>query len=158
MFGFKRKGREQSAKFHSTLKGFLMPMLNNLFIKTRYRGRARLINRWGRKHPKKVIWLYSASAVLLLGLNLPGLFIPQNNNPGRDPLRLEDMAKTGSVFDGMTDINRNREAIQSAVSDYAKVNVELCLRLDSLISLENKTATDSLEIMQLYRKLNYNTN
>ena len=156
MFGLKKKGRYHSQKFHSFLKDSIKPGLALLFAKTRYPGRVRLLNRWGRKHPRRLVMYYSIFAFLILGWNIAGFFV--GGEKQEDPLKLRKMANTDNVFSGMAVINRNREAIQSSVSEYAEANLKLYQKLDSLISLKKLTREDSLEIARLYRIINSNSN
>lgn len=157
MFGIKKKGRYHSQKFHSFLQDSIRPFLASLFARTRYPGRIRLMNRWGRKHPRKLVTYYCIFAFLLLGWNVAGFFIGNDKESNEDPLKLKDMANTENIFSGMAVLNRNREAIQSSVSEYAETNIKLYTQLDSLLSLKIKTREDSLEIVRLYRILNSNS-
>lgn len=158
MLSLKRKGREQSAKLHDFLRSALTPIWNIIATKVRFHGRSRLINRWGRKHPQKAVWLYASFAVMILGWNIAGLFLPHDMAKDKDPLGLNEMASAGSVFDGMMTINKNRESIQSNVSDYAKAEIRLYEEMDSLISLKVKTKKDSVRIVSIWNLLNSKIN
>lgn len=157
MFGIKRKGREHSSKLFEELQHRIVPMLQWIGSKARYNGRKRLFCRWGRKNPKKVIIYYASIASMLLVWNIMGMVLPRNSvksNKSSDPLKLESVADGNNVFDGMTQINSNRESIKNAVQDYAEANLKIANRLDSLIRLDHKSRHDSIEIVRLYRKIN----
>lgn len=159
MFGIKRKGREQSVRFFGSLRSRIAPFLGSIFEKTRYNARKRLFIRWGRKNPRTIVWSYACFAVVILGWNILGSVYSGNRETAHedDFLKLKAMAASGEMFDGMANINRNRECIQSAVSEYAKLNMDIARRLDSLMNVENKTRKDTLELMELYYKIKPNS-
>lgn len=156
MFGIKRRGREQSAKIHRLISGAVAPWIERVSGRLRFPARKRLLNRWGSRHPRRVVALYAAFAVSILLWNVAGLVIGSPEKGGSDPLGLAQRLE-GNPFDGMLDVNRNRESIREAVSELAETNVRLANRLDSLCSLRVKTRRDSIEIMTICNKLNNKT-
>ena len=158
MFGIRKKGREQSAKLHRVLRENVAPFVARLSERSRLPARKRLVVWWGRKNPWKVVASYAVFAVAAIAWNSYGL-IPSGKSlkSGGDPLGFSGMASVSNPFDGMTEINVNKAAIRSTLSDIADVNLELAQRLDSLCSLESKTRKDSLEIVRIYSKLNNKT-
>ena len=68
------------------------------------------------------------------------------------------MSVADDMFDGMMTINKNREAIQSSISDYANAGILLTMKLDSLLNLDIKSREDSLEIAGIIEKLNIKEN
>lgn len=154
MFKFSKKYREHSARLHHHIKETLSPAFQFLKGKSRFEGRKRLFVRWSGKNPKKVMVAYSIAAVLLLACNIAGLVYPTSNEVDRDPLNLSRLSSSQEVFNGMSEINNNRQILRSTVEQYAEKSLAVAYRLDSLIKVENKTHQDSLDIAILYRKLN----
>ena len=155
MFGIKRKGREQSEKIHRFLRERLRHIFLSLSGRLRYSGRSRLFKRWGRKNPRKAMMYYACFVVVILGWNVMGMVsVSRHETVSKrvDPLKLKDM------FDGMMTINKNREAIQSSISDYANAGILLTMKLDSLLNLDIKSREDSLEIAGIIEKLNIKEN
>ncbi len=161
MFGIKRKGREQSEKIHRFLRERLRHIFLSLSGRLRYSGRSRLFKRWGRKNPRKAMMYYACFVVVILGWNVMGMVSVSRHEtvPKRvDPLKLKEMSVADDMFDGMMTINKNREAIQSSISDYANAGILLTMKLDSLLNLDIKSREDSLEIAGIIEKLNIKEN
>lgn len=154
MYGIKRKGREQSAKVHGAIKNSLKPFFEMLSAKTRYPARKVIINRWGRHHPKRVVCLYGMFAVIILSFNIMGHFLHDSSNTttNSDVLNIARKSSVNPV-QGMSQININRKVIGSTMQDYADVNISLAHRLDSLVRLDGKSRQDSIEILNIYKKL-----
>lgn len=155
MLGIKKRGREQSAKLHRIIRDNIAPYVARLSQRIRFPARKRLANRWGRRNPKKVVAMYAVfalAAILWNGLGL--VHSRESRRQTKDPLGFSGMTAVANPFDGMAEINMNREAIRSSLTDVAEVNMRLAQRLDSLCSKESLTRNDSLEIVRIYRKLN----
>lgn len=158
MLGIKKKGRQQAARLHRIIGENVAPYFLRLSSRLRIAGRTRLFRRWGRNNPKKVVSFYAGFVVVVLTWNILGLVgvrsIPESH---KDPLRLAEMSSVSNPFEGMAAINRNREVINNSVSELAQANAILAHRLDSLLRLESMTRKDSLEIVDIYTRLNIKT-
>lgn len=154
MFSIKRKGRTQAARLHKWIEDLTKSLTSKLSSGLRLKGRVRLMNRWGKKHPRKLMLYYSFFALSLLSINLLGLIVDNSNmsDGAGDPLKLNELS-TDTPFGGMEKINYNREVIQQTLAEYAEANIQLAQRFDSLYNLPVKSRADSMEMMNTYRKL-----
>lgn len=104
---------------------------------------------------------YACFVVVILGWNVMGMVsVSRHETVSKrvDPLKLKEMSVADDMFDGMMTINKNREAIQSSISDYANAGILLTMKLDSLLNLDIKSREDSLEIAGIIEKLNIKEN
>ncbi len=153
MAGIKLKGRNQALKLHNWFHSLTRPIMDKVTVGLRFKGRVRLINRWGKKHPKRLMVYYSLFACGILMINLIGLFAGGGSDAKvSDPLNLEKLS-ADTPFSAMATVNMNRETIHAALTEYAEANIRLAQRFDSLYNLPVKTRTDSIELLNIYRKL-----
>ena len=154
MFGIKRKGREISEKTHGKLAGCIKPYIDRQAVKMRLAGRIRLLDRWGRKNPKRLFLYYLCFAIIIISLNVIMSWVCSiDHSADKDPLELSRLSQTNLV-DGMNVLNLNREQIKDAVHDYNQARIILAHRLDSLCNLPVKSSSDSTQIYNLWNLLN----
>lgn len=157
MFHLKKKGRKHASKAHNALRSFLRPKLEALGRKLRLSGRVRLLNRWGRRNPGLMGASYAFIAAILIALNVLSMFrpdVPANADSNLVAVR-DVMADSSarSVFDGMSRINRNREAINNINAKYAERGAQVASEADSLANLPVKSREDSLRLALKLQKL-----
>lgn len=153
MFGLKKKGREKAQAIHRTIREQLSPHLARLGERLRLRGRIRLVNIWARKHPRKLMFYYSAFAVLLLGITLLSDSFGQSEKQ-EDPLSLKSIPSMSHRLQSISNMEIQNERIKRETAQFGQMGMRLFNELDSLLKLPTKTHEDSLRIATNYRILN----
>lgn len=151
MFKLKKKGKESASRIHSAIRGWAAPWCERISQKIRLHGRVRLANIWGRKHPKLLMWYFCGIMVLniLLGTAY-SLFVEHRDEPALDP---ERFASSMKVFDGLQQVNRNREAVKESYRTLMATGNTVLNELDSLMAIKEKNHQDSIEILIRYQKI-----
>lgn len=153
MFNIKRKGREEAAKIHDNINSSLLRLSEKLNRRYSLQARCRLFICRAKRNPKKVLAYYALYLVIITLINLYWIaYRPGINN--QDPLNLTEISSVDDGFAGMSLINSNRVAIHSEMTQIAEATIALSDRLDSLLKLDHLSRKDSLEIIQIYQKLN----
>lgn len=154
MFGIKKRGRALSKKAHSMMAQKSLPFFQKVAVKLRLSARMKLLNRWGRNHPKKMVAYYIMFAFCILAINFIFPLVHTSSRQNKsDPLELNKVAKNDFV-NGMQHINLNRELIQDAVTELNNSRLDIANHLDSLCNLPVKTLEDSIQISYLWNILN----
>lgn len=153
MFNFKKKGRQKAERFYDALKTHFSPIVVRLGDRLRLRGRIRLANKWATRHPKKLMFNYSAFAVLLFGFTLlvDGY---QSNKKSVDTLGLKSIPSMSHRLQSLNNTEIQHERIRQEVNALGQKGMIIYNELDSLMKLPVKTHTDSIRIVQNYKILN----
>lgn len=154
MFSFKRKKKERrhAGLFWKMMGDLCSPVTQWLEKKLHYRSRIRLLNRWGRHHPKKLFYCYCVCAVIIISLNILSIDF---HHPQDIVAPFPDLSDADKVFEKNREIENTHSLIHSVETEYASSNYYLVDRLDSLVKVPVKSHADSVEIVRIYNKLNY---
>ena len=159
MFNFRKKGRQKARMFHESLKAQFSPIIVRLGERSRIRVRIRLANKWAKRHPKKLMIIYSTFTVVLLGFTL--LFDGYNSHKkSEDNLGLNSIPSMRHRLQSLNNTEIQQERIRQEVHALSQKGMTIYNELDSLIKLPVKTHDDSIKIVQNYNILNktFNTN
>lgn len=138
-----------------SIKSGLSPLISHINQKWRLQGRIRLTNRWAAKNPKKFL----ASFLIIMGLIIStDIIVTSFIKKDHEKNPFSDVAKVDNVFNGMRQIENNRENIKMYFSKMIDDGINLNNKLDSINKIENKSHTDSLEMQRIIAKLNVISN
>lgn len=138
-----------------SVKSGLTPLISHINQKWRLQGRIRLTNRWAAKNPKK----FMVSFLIIMGFIIStDIIITSFIKQGQEKNPLSNIANVDDVFDGMRQIENNRENIKMYFSKMIDDGIKLNNQLDSINKIERKTPTDSLEMQRIMAKLNVISN
>lgn len=116
----------------------------------RMRGRIRLANRWARHHPKRFFVYFLVIMASLITINETIYFLMKKN---REEKTSSAILAVLPMFDGRHRIDANREGLKIQFSQLIEEGNQLLIRLDSLYNKPVKTASDSLEIYHVIKKI-----
>lgn len=153
MFNLKKKSREKAQRFQNALKAQLSPILVKLGEKLKLKARIRWANRWAKRNPKRLMFNYSAFAILLLGFTLL-LDGYQTSKRNVDALGLKSIPSMRHRLQSLNTTEIQNERIRQEVNALGQKGMALYNELDSLLKLPVKTQADSLRIIQNYDILN----
>ena len=153
MFGIRKKVRGKAQAVHRTIRELLSPLIARLGDRLRLSGRIRLANIWARKHPRTLMFNYSAFAVLLLGITLLSDSFGQSEKQ-EDPLSLKSIPSMSHRLQSLSNTEIQNERIKREVAQFGQMGMRLYNELDSLLKLPTKTHEDSLRIATNYKILN----
>lgn len=138
-----------------SIKSGLSPLIAHINQKLRLQGRIRLTNRWAAKNPKKFLVSFLVIMCLIISIDI---IVTTTINKTHVKNPISNVAKVDDVFDGMRQIENNRENIKMYFSKMIDDGINLNNKLDSINKIENKTHTDSLEMQRIMAKLNVISN
>lgn len=153
MFKIKRKGRENALRLHNAIKTQFYPLLSIIGERLRLKGRIRWANIWAKSHPKRLMFNYSAFAVLLLGFTLlfDGYQLSKNND---DTQGLHSIPSMRHRLQSLNNSEIQHEKIRQGITALGQKGMKIYNELDSLMKLPNKTHEDSVRIYRNYEILN----
>lgn len=138
---------------HPSLVELCRPYYIRLHNYLRIPGRARLANRWARKHPKRLASIYAALSVFLLSM----CFITSMHNlksaKKEDTLDMQRISNLNKTFENLHEKEVNDNLIRDQLSKLGNQGLQLANELDSLLKLDVKNKSDSLRINALYNIL-----
>ncbi|MBD5221600.1 MAG: hypothetical protein HDS70_04440 [Bacteroidales bacterium] len=153
MFRIKKEMKEKAQRFQMAMKDHLSPYVARLGEKLRLGSRLRLANAWAKRNPRKLMFNYSAFAVLLLGttLTIDGLTAKDKEDKTLDLNTIPSMSHRIQSL-RITEIQKER--IRREVNELGQKGMAMYEELDSLIKLPVKTHSDSVRIINNYNILN----
>lgn len=141
---------------NNAIKSGLNPLLLHLNQKWRLQGRKRLLNKWAFKNPK----LFFASFLIIMVVIISGNFVIPAfiNNKAKNERPLSNIARVDDVFNGMREIENNRENIKLYFAKIIENGQNLNNQLDSINQIERKTHNDSVKMKKIITQLNVISN
>lgn len=154
MFGIKKKGRQAAASVHNAIGDIFKKQNAKFCKKARIEGRAKLANRWAKKHPYKLAIFYGGFAAVLLTLNIVEYYFNSREDKSTETSSMGSLYKvTRRSFESLSMISNNRIQMETAVSELGLKGQRMLQELDSLNRLPSKTHTDSVRMYSIYTTL-----
>lgn len=149
MKSLKKTLREGRLRTHEKVRSWLQPKLADMGTRYRLPTRVRLANRRASKHPKRTfVMAVGTLLVLLVGTAAIDSGRTETQMPCMD--MIADMTP---VFTGFHTIQAGKSSHLHTLQELTLAGQEIRQELDSMIAIPCKTRTDSMHIIQNYRKL-----
>lgn len=152
MFGLRKRKNRQPSQLMRAIGLLVSPILASIRKKIRYNGRARLLNRWGRKSPRKVWYMYVCMGLILITVNIVQLiFHSKSSGVSNYVADMPLLSYDNKV--NMFDIVRNNQDINDKIEQYTSESRRLLAELDTLVKKDVKSHQDSIRILTIYNTL-----
>lgn len=154
MFGIRKNNKKKSKQTAIFIKNLLSPYLQKISETIRIDGRIRLANRWGRKHPRRLMFYYAVFSVTLLAVTLITDIMNHAASDTSDVLKISDIPQMYNRLNFIQSQEGKQELIKHEIADLYGKGLILYNELDSLQHLQNKSHQDSIRIITIYQALN----
>lgn len=151
----KKYFREKMAGLNTKMEAAGARMKSKAEDRLRFKARARLINRWGRKHPKTVVIVFFSTMFVCFGIVLGynARYKSQKGSP-----MTSDLAIFKNTFESSARVRAMEVSTRAAYEDVLDKAISCGQELDSLLNIKDKSKADSLRMLvlseqfQIYKK------
>jgi len=149
MKSLKKALRDGRLRTHEHVRSWLQPKLAAIGTRYRLAARVRLANSWASRHPRRTFLIVVGS---LLAITAGTVAIDSRRTEAQLP-GMDVIADMEPVLNGFRTIQAGKEAHLHTLQELTFAGQEIREELDSMIAIPHKTRSDSLHIIQSYRRL-----
>ena len=149
MKSLKKTLRTGRLRTHERVRSWLQPKLSAIGTRYRLAARVRLANLWASRHPKRTFLLVVGSLLAITA----GTIAIDSSRTETQLSGMGVMADMEPVFSGFRTIQSNKDIHLHTLQELTLAGQKIREELDSMIAIPHKTRSDSLHIIQSYRRL-----
>lgn len=151
---FKKNKTKYQSRIKDAISECLSPLNEFISDKFQLKGKVRLANRWAKRNPKRLFAAFLVSMVCIFTIDVIVTSIIKDTHKSGVP----EMFMVRQSFDGMRNIDSNRENMRLLLSYLIEEGQNLVNEIDSISKIEHKTELDSIAIVSALNRLNVITN